>query len=326
MCTLNIQNPAAAVRRLFLLLASGVAALVIGACSTNPTTGRTQLDMLSREDEIKMGIDSKPEMLKEYGGEVPNADARAYVTNLGKQLAAQTEGDNPSLPWEFTLLNSDVINAFALPGGKVFVSKGLAIKMTNEAQLAGVLGHEVGHVTARHINERVTRQAGASVGITILSAVIGGGGDAISGLAGQAVQVTLLSFDRDQENEADTLGMRYMVKIFYNPIGQLQVMEILKREAGTPNQPEFLSTHPIPDTRIKRIQQIIETDYKFTQNNPQFKLNAEQFKTQFLPKLAALVREDALASAGIGTAVQDDGNPFPLLPDVRMLGVGLVRH
>ena len=312
--------------RFLRTLAAASLTIGLAACSTNPTTGRSQLNMLSREDEIKMGVDSKPEMLTEYGGEVPNPDARAYVTNLGKQLAAFTEGDNPSLPWEFTLLNSDVINAFALPGGKVFVSKGLAIKMTNEAQMAGVLGHEIGHVTARHINERVTRQAGASVGITVLSAVIGGGGDAISGLAGQAVQVTLLSFDRDQENEADSLGMRYMVKAFYNPIGQLQVMEILKKEAGTPNQPEFLSTHPIPDTRIKRIQQIIETDYKFTQNNPQYKLNAEQFKTQFLPKLAALVQEDALASAGIGTHVEDDGNPFPLMPDWRMMGVATIAH
>lgn len=319
------RQPISALRS-FWMLAGAMLSLTLGACSTNPTTGRSQLNMLSRDDEIKMGVDAKPEMLTEYGGEVPNAEARAYVTNLGKQLAAFTEGDNPSLPWEFSLLNSEVINAFALPGGKVFVSKGLAIKMTNEAQLAGVLGHEIGHVTARHINERVTRQAGASVGITILSAVIGGGGDAISGLAGQAVQVTLLSFDRDQENEADSLGMRYMVKAFYNPIGQLQVMEILKKEAGTPNQPEFLSTHPIPDTRIKRIQQIIETDYKYTQNNPQYKLNAEQFKTQFLPKLAALVQQDTLASAGIGTQVQDDGNPFPLMPDWRMLGAATMPH
>lgn len=315
------RKPAFVLPRLKVLAAVSLT-IGLAACSTNPTTGRSQFDILSRDDEIKMGISSKPEMLKEYGGEVQNADARAYVTNLGKQLAAQTEGDNPSLPWEFSLLNSEVINAFALPGGKVFVSKGLAIKMTNEAQLAGVLGHEIGHVTARHINDRVVRQAGASLGTSILAAVIGGGGDAIGGLAG----VTLMSFDREQENEADTLGMRYMVKIFYNPIGQLQVMEILKKEAGTPNQPEFLSTHPIPDTRIKRIQQIIETDYKFTQNNPQYKLNAEQFKTQFLPKLAAMQQTDSLAAAGIGTVVQDDGNPFPLMPDWRMMTVAAIPH
>lgn len=296
--------------------------LGLGACSTNPTTGRSQLNMLSRDDEIKMGIESQPEMLKEYGGAVPNADARAYVTNLGKQLAAQTEGENPSLPWEFTLLNSEVINAFALPGGKVFVSKGLAIKMTNEAQMAGVLGHEIGHVTARHINEKITRQTGASLGLSVIGAVIGGG-DAITGLAGQAVQVTLLSFDRDQESEADSLGMRYMVKCFYNPIGQLQVMEILKKEAGTPNQPEFLLTHPIPDTRIKRIQQIIDTDYKYTQNNPQYKLNAEQFKTQFLPKLAAMQCQDSLAAAGMARVIDDDGNPYPFLPDWRTMGIAL---
>jgi len=308
--------------RILRTMALAMLASALGACSTNPTTGRSQFDILSRDDEIKMGVNSKPEMVKEYGGEVKNADARAYVTNLGTQLAAHTEGDNPSLPWEFTLLDSEVINAFALPGGKVFVSKGLAIKMTNEAQLAGVLGHEIGHVTARHINDKVARQAGASLGTSILAAVIGGGGDAIGGLAG----VGLLSFDRNQENEADTLGMRYMVKCFYNPIGQLQVMEILKKEAGTPNQPEFLSTHPIPDTRIKRIQQIIETDYKYTQNNPEYKLNAEQFKTQFLPKLAALQHEDSLAAAGIGARVETDSNPFPLMPDWRMMSVAAIAH
>lgn len=315
--------------RRFSLLALCVACAgtMLGGCSTNPTTGRSQLNMLLRSDEIKMGVDSKPEMLKEYGGEVSNADARNYVTNLGKQLAAQTEADNPTLPWEFTLLNSDVINAFALPGGKVFVSKGLAEKMTNEAQMAGVLGHEIGHVTARHINEKITRQTGASVGLNIVSAVIGGGsGDVIAGLAGQAVQITLLSYDRDQESEADSLGMRYMVKCFYNPIGQLQVMEILKKEAGGANQPEFLSTHPIPETRIKRIQQIIDTEYKYTQNNPQYKLNAEGFKAQFLSKLAAIQQRDSLAQAGIGTRVDDDGNPFPLMPDWRLLSLACPSH
>lgn len=319
---MQISAPGSGHRVLFVRCAAAAMISVwLGACSTNPTTGRSQLNMLSRSDEIKMGTDSKPEMLKEYGGEVKNAEARAYVSNLGHQLAAQTEADNPGLPWEFTLLDSDVINAFALPGGKVFVSKGLAEKMSNEAQLAGVLGHEIGHVTARHINEKITRQTGASVGLTVIGAVIGGGGDAITGLAGQAVQITLLSYDRDQESEADALGMRYMVKCYYNPIGQLQVMEILKKEAGTSNSPEFLQTHPIPETRIKRIQQIIDTDYKYTQNNPQYKLNAEQFKTQFLPKLAAMKNEDSLATAGIGTHHSDDGNPFPLMPDWRMMGL-----
>ncbi len=318
--TIPILTLSSAGRSLTAVL--GGVAILLGACSTNPTTGRSQLDLLSKSDEIKMGVDSKPEMLKEYGGEVSNAEARAYVSNLGHKLAAQTEGDNPGLPWEFTLLNSDVINAFALPGGKVFVSKGLATKMTNEAQLAGVLGHEIGHVTARHINDKIARQTGASIGLSVVGAVIGGGGDLVTGLAGQAVQISLLTYDRGQETEADTLGMRYMVKCYYNPIGQLQVMEILKKEAGAGGkQPEFLSTHPLPESRIQAIQKLLDTEYKYTQNNPQYALNAESFKTQFLPKLAAMAHQDGLAAAGIGAVVEDDGNPYPFLPDLRMLGV-----
>ena len=100
-------------------------------------------------------------------------------------------------------------------------------------------------------------------------------------------------------------------------------MEILKKEAGGSNQPEFLSTHPIPDTRIKRIQQIIDTQYKYTQNNAQYKLNAEQFQTQFLPKLAALEHRDNLAAAGFGAVIEDDPNPFPFMPDWRAMGLGL---
>ncbi|HEX8875249.1 MAG TPA: M48 family metallopeptidase [Phycisphaerales bacterium] len=301
----------------------GVAAasMGLGACSTNPTTGRSQLNLLSRDDEVRLGTDARPQMLQEYGGEVKNAELRNYVIEIGKKLAAQTEADNPSLPWEFALLDSDVINAFAIPGGKVFVSRGLAAKMTNEAQMAGVLGHEIGHVTARHINEKMTRTTFANAGLGIIGAAIGGGGDAVTGLAGQAVQLSLLSYDRGQESEADELGMRYMTKVGYNPAGQLQVMQILKAAAGSGKQPEFLSTHPLPDTRIKRIQELLATKYKDTQNNPAFKTGEAEFKARFLSKLAAIEQQERLADAGIGRVVPPEFNPFPYLPDMRMTAV-----
>src|SRR5205823_502333 len=114
--------------------------------------------------EVQMGAEAMPELTKQYGGKVANTDLQTYVTGVGRKLAATTEADNPALPWEFTLLNSDVINAFALPGGKVFLTTGLAKRMTNEAQMAGVLGHECGHVTARHINDKITREMGAQLG------------------------------------------------------------------------------------------------------------------------------------------------------------------
>jgi predicted Zn-dependent protease len=304
------------------LVGVAVGSLGLGACSTNPTTGRSQLNLLSREDEVRLGTDARPQMLQEYGGEVKNEELRSYVIEIGRKLAAQTEGDNPTLPWEFALLDSDVINAFAIPGGKVFVSRGLAAKMTNEAQMAGVLGHEIGHVTARHINEKMTRSTLANAGLGIIGVAIGAGGDAIAGLADQAVQLTLLSYDRGQESEADELGMRYMSKVGYNPAGQLQVMQILKAAAGGGGkQPEFMSTHPLPDTRIKRIEELLATRYKDTQNNPAFKTGEAEFKARFLSKLAAIQQQERLADAGIGRVVPSEFNPFPYMPDLRMAAV-----
>jgi predicted Zn-dependent protease len=118
-------------------------------CRYNPATGRSQLLLMSSEDAIALGTESKPALILEYGGEVESAQLRSYVSLVGHSLASLTEADYPQLPWEFTVLDSDVINAFALPGGKVFASRGLLARLDSEAQMAGVLGHEVGHVTAQ---------------------------------------------------------------------------------------------------------------------------------------------------------------------------------
>lgn len=279
-------------------LATGLAAGLAG-CVTNPTTGRSQFNALSRDEEISMGTQAMPDLVQEYGGAVRDPNLQNYVTNIGRQLASVTEADNPTLPWEFTLLDSDVINAFAMPGGKVFISRGLAAKMTNEAQLAGVLGHEVGHVTARHINDAITRQQGVEVGaglLGILAGAVSGGNqqerDQIASGIGTAVTVgggvVLLRFSRDQEHEADSLGIRYMTKLNYNPIGQMQVMQILAGEAGGGAGSEWLATHPFPENRVERIKGMLAREYAFTQNNPQFQLYEERFRTQFLSKLALL--------------------------------------
>lgn len=281
-----------------LCLAASLAASLAG-CTTNATTGRSQFNALSRDEEISMGTQAMPELVQEFGGSVRDPNLQNYVTTIGRQLASVTEADNPSLPWEFTLLDSDVINAFALPGGKVFVSRGLAAKMTNEAQLAGVLGHEVGHVTARHINDAIARQKGVEVGAGLLGILAGaaaGGNqqerDQIAAGIGTAVTVgggvVLLRFSRDQEHEADSLGIRYMTKLNYNPIGQMQVMQILAREAGSGGGSEWLATHPFPENRVERIKGMLAREYAFTQNNPQFQLYEDRFRTQFLAKLALL--------------------------------------
>lgn len=287
-------------KALCVLLGMSVSLLALVGCEMNAATGENQFMALSREDEIAMGVSGKEEMMKEMGGEVKSAELRAYVTSIGGALAATTEGSNPTLPWEFTLLDSDVINAFALPGGKVFMSRGLAEKMTNEAQLAAVLGHEVGHVTARHANDRYARIMGAQLGLGVAGAVLDDGSGTVQSLGEQVVGVALMSYDRDQESQSDSLGMRYMTRLNYDPRGMVQVMEILKSATGEGgSQPEWLSTHPLPQTRIERIEREIQMNYAATQNNPQYQLKEREFKDRFLRRLSALPPAEHPARRGV---------------------------
>ncbi len=271
--------------------------LFCSACSTNAATGRLQWDRMSTKDEIALGEKAMPELTKEYGGMVNDDVLRDYVESIGLSMAEFTEADNPDLPWEFTLLDSDVINAFALPGGKVFLSRGLMTKMNSEAELAGVIGHEIGHVTAQHTDDRLT-QSMILAGLVIASGVATSNSDsdlerAVPLVVGAGGQGYLLSFGRDQELEADRLGMRYMRRAGYDPRGQLLVMKILKQsadEAGS-NPPEWLSTHPHPETRIKAIRNLLKTDYKATQGNPAYSMYEDRFQSTARARLDALDKE-----------------------------------
>ncbi|MDP1661757.1 MAG: M48 family metalloprotease [Phycisphaerales bacterium] len=281
---------------LFLLATALTALGSLSGCTTNAATGRTQFAAYSRADEIALGTSAMPSMVAEYGGAVSSAPLRAYVSDIGNRLAAKTEADNPTLPWEFTLLDSAEINAFAMPGGKVFVARGLVEKMTNEAQLAGVIGHEIGHVTARHISEQIGKQTGVQIGAAVLGAAVtaaaGERHPETGAAAGVAIavggQLVTLKFSRDQETEADHLGLRYMSRLNYNPAAMDQVMAILEEAMGSGRQPELLATHPDPASRRVNIAREVRTTYASTQNNPKFVLNEERFRTQFLNPLKAL--------------------------------------
>lgn len=278
----------------------------LAGCTTNPTTGRSQLLAMSREEEIKLGKEAAPELTQEFGGRVQDQALQNYVANIGRQLAAVTEADNPSLPWEFTLLDSPVINAFALPGGKVFISRGLAEEMNNEAQLAAVLGHEIGHVTARHSNERYAQALGTSIGGTVIGAIIGAavtgdsGGAAVGAGAGATVGgIAGLSFSRDQEIEADRLGARYMERLNYDPSAAIEVQQILQRaSAGQSRPPEILSTHPASQTRIDELQKRMDKYYAHTRNNPQYQKFEERFEREFLTPLKRLPPAKQAMGAG----------------------------
>ena len=277
-------------RPLPLLILVLMAAGLLGGCSTNPATGKRQLNVLSPGEEIKLGEEATPQFLSQNGGEIPSPVIKTYVADIGRKLAAVSE--RPDLPWEFYVLNSKQINAFALPGGKVFMSRGLLEKMDNEAQLAGVLGHEVGHVTAKHVNDRMAQAigwgiAGAAIGVAgeisdedwlkVLGVGVGVGGG-----------VYQLSFGRGQELESDELGVRYMARVGYNPVGQVQVMQILADASGNPNASDFFSTHPNPGRRIRDLEEHIRANYPGYDKPGKYRFYHDRFQKNVLDELAKL--------------------------------------
>lgn len=261
-------------------------------CSTNPATGEKQLNWISAEKEKTLGAEAAPEFVKQYGGDIPSASIQKYVSDLGHQLAQVSE--RPELDWEFHAVDSSVINAFALPGGKVFITRGLMEELRSEAQLAGVLGHEVGHVTAQHIGQQMTRAmiiTGIGVGVGVAGqqsdedwmTVLGVGTSVGGGLY-------LLSYGRNQETQSDELGVRYMTRLGYNPIGQVQVMKVLKRASGGGGGAgmEFLATHPYPDTRIKHLNSIIKDQYPDYKDPQKYRVHRDRYKRIVLDELKTL--------------------------------------
>lgn len=281
----------------FALLGAVLFAVGLPACSTNPATGKRIITLLPQAEEVRIGVEAAPQFSAELGGPTPNARLQDYVTNIGNKMAEHTEGDFPKLPWEFTLLDSDTINAFALPGGKVFISRGLAQRMTNEAQLAGVIGHEIGHVTAQHTNQRISHAglfnivlAGAAVTVAVSdsdSDFARYGSVALPALA-IGGNLVLLKFGRDEELQADMLGVRYMTRVGYDPVGAKEVMQLLASLSAGARPPAFLSTHPDPDARVNQIDRLIRGEYAFTQNNPEFQLHTERFRSDFLAVLSSM--------------------------------------
>ncbi|MEZ6233547.1 MAG: M48 family metalloprotease [Phycisphaerales bacterium] len=254
--------------------------------------------LLSLSEEVALGSEAAPQLTQEYGGAVPDARLGNSLTRVGLSMTDTLDGDFRDLPWEFTLLNSPVINAFALPGGKVFVSRALIERMTNEAQLAGVLGHEIGHVTARHGNQKISASLIAQ-GVVVGAAVAVSGSDNDLLAAGVPLLVQagsgsfLLKYGRDQELESDRLGMEYMTRVGYNPIGMRQTMEILAEAAGGSSPPEFFSTHPHPESRISQIDNLIETRYSNTQFNEQYQVYQARFNDEFLQPLGRIPQPQA---------------------------------
>jgi predicted Zn-dependent protease len=240
---------------------------------------------------------------------------------VGKRLARHTESEYKDTKWEFTTLDSDVINAFALPGGKVFMSRGLLEQLNSEAALAGVLGHEIGHVTGRHIDERISHAMVAQGLGSVASAAAGGAGgwaEVIPLVVGVGGQGYLLKFGRDQESQADELGLKYMVKTGYDPQGMADVMRVLIKASEGSSQWEMLSTHPDPQRRLADILARIDNEYAYTKGDPKYKKFENRFERGAAPYLPK-------RSAAAGTATGVVASPVLWCAHCRAASEGFVE-
>lgn len=225
-----------------------VGALMTGACASNPVTGRREVTLMSEAEEIAIGRQGDADIRREMGV-YRDEELQRYVSGIGERLAAASH--RPGLPWSFTVLDSPAVNAFALPGGYVYVTRGLLSHLGDEAELAGVLGHEVGHVTARHASQQYTRSAGGSLGVLLASIFIPGVAP-FSDLASAGLGTLFLKYGRDDELESDRLGMEYASKAGWDPEAVPRFLTTLSRldALSTRGIPNWLSTHPDPGSRV----------------------------------------------------------------------------
>ncbi len=227
-----------------------VSLLMIGGCSVNPATGKSDFTpFMGPQQEARIGAEEHPRMIEEFGGVYDDVEVTGYVASIGGRLVANSE--MPNLQFTFTVLNSPVVNAFALPGGYVYVTRGLVALANSEAELAGVLAHEIGHVTARHTAQRYNRAVATSVGATILDAWIGGGAN--SQLIGLGAQLYLAGYSRSQETEADVLGIRYLRRTGYDPLAEADFLRSLQ------NHSNLLKRIYAPDSRERALDQFFQT-------------------------------------------------------------------
>lgn len=254
-------------RRSFVTTGSALAGLgCLGGCSTNPATGQDSVTgFYSLSDDIKLGQAEYPNLIRAFGGAYNSIRLQSYVARIGLNLAAKSE--LPELPWEFTVLNTPIVNALALPGGKIAITRGLLAVASNEAEVAGVLAHEIGHVTARHTAQRQTRGLLANLGLAVL------------GVATQNAQVMQLGqtvaagylqgFSRSQELQSDTLGVRYLNKTGYDPEAMATFLSSLREHSqlearlqglspGVVDQRNMMASHPRTIDRVRQAQAAAE--------------------------------------------------------------------
>lgn len=254
--------------RLLIGLVMAVFALIsyFGSSVYNPITGEKQHVNITEEQEIALGLQSAPEMAQQYGGLHPDPQACALVEAVGERIVANSAAAQSKYPFKFHLLaDPQTVNAFALPGGQIFITEALFSRFRTEGQLAGVLGHEIGHVVGRHSAEHIANQQ-LTQGLT--GAVVLSTYDPNDPSSQRTAQVAMvvgqlvnMKFGREDELESDRLSVRFMAEAGYDPRAMIEVMRILAEAGGGAGPPEFFSTHPNPDNRIARIEEAIQEQF-----------------------------------------------------------------
>ncbi len=249
-----------------LIIALVVAAFSLfsyfGSSSVNPITGEKQhIGGLSQKEEVAMGLQSAPQMAQQMGGLTRDPRATELVAKVGAKVVASSVAAKSGYPFKFhTLADERTVNAFALPGGQIFITMALLKRLETEGQLAGVLGHEVGHVIARHSAEHIAKD-NLTQGLTGAFAV-GAGSMGAAQVAQMVGQMQMMKYGRDDELESDRLGLRLMSEAGYDPRALIRVMQILEKASGGANRaPEWQSSHPIPANRVAQINEVIAKAY-----------------------------------------------------------------
>ncbi len=233
-----------------LLLGTGAA-----GCARNPVTGKSEISLVSESQEIEMGRQANQQAIQSIGL-YPDEKVQTYVAGIGKRMAAASE--RPNLPWEFHVVNDAAVNAFALPGGFIFITRGLMTHVNNEAELASVVGHEIGHVTARHSVQQISKAQLATLGLGVGS-ILSSDVAQFAGVLSQGLGLLFLKYGRDAENQADDLGFKYALGQNYDVREMGEVFQTLGRvgeaSGGGGKLPEWLSTHPNPENRVAKTEE-----------------------------------------------------------------------
>ncbi len=271
----RIAPPRDITRREFLWLTSMSAAGLMAGCATNPVTGRSQLMFVSENEEIQVDKQYSPQQFSADYGAVQDSALNSYVDSTGKRLAGISH--RPHMPYSFRVVNATYINAYAFPGGSIAATRGILLELENEAELAALLGHELGHVNARHTAQQMTKGMLTQAVVGALSVAASTQGAALGQLTSELGMVgagaLLASYSRDNEREADALGMEYMVKQGYGPPGFVGLMDMLRSlNKHKPSAIELMfATHPMSDERYNTAVDTARTKYLAATNQPLYR-------------------------------------------------------